>query len=171
MLVKDLAGRVFNGEKPVVEFCGNVVAELDTYAEPGIRATLVACAESRSGASVALTFDFSEFEEYNREYESANYFDKAGRETLTAREAGRYTDQLTLNIDRDDPLGLFFRLLEPVTGPDEGDFNEPPPRVTELERKQVLAMLRSTVGYNECDHKAAYLLGAEQALLVLNRKQ
>jgi hypothetical protein len=40
-----------------------------------------------------ITFDYSEFDEFNKSLESANYYDRKGVACLTAREANMYEPQ------------------------------------------------------------------------------
>jgi hypothetical protein len=54
-----------------------------------MRAHLVAVDLQRDDIAV-LKVDYSAFEDFNKVFEKANYFDAHGNPTLTAREAGQY---------------------------------------------------------------------------------
>lgn len=61
---------------------------------PGMRAKVVSEEEYRDewddGPFTLVKLDFSEFESYNAQFESHNYYDNEGSPRLTAREAGCY---------------------------------------------------------------------------------
>ena len=85
--------------KAVIEFQPSwTKVDVDFYAEPGMRARLVAAeADPTDRDLVRATFDFTEFEDHNRSYESANWYDLKwrgpGERLTTAREAGHYRSQ------------------------------------------------------------------------------
>lgn len=60
--------------------------EWDGYEEEGMRATVTGVRENHD--MVYLDIDYTKFDEYNKAYESANYYDKDNHPTRTAREAG-----------------------------------------------------------------------------------
>lgn len=74
---------------PLAIELGVGVLELEAYAEPNMRAHLVAVDLQRDDIAV-LKVDYSAFEDFNKVFEKANYFDAHGNPTLTAREAGQY---------------------------------------------------------------------------------
>lgn len=82
---------------------GSGVVELEAYAEPKMRAHLVAVELQRDDIAV-LTVDYSEFEGYNQAFEQANYYDRDGNPTLTAREAGQYTAREDLYVMASEDL-------------------------------------------------------------------
>lgn len=65
------------------------IEECEGYLEAGMRARIAGIRTSHDGVFV-FTFDCTEFEEVNRPFESANYYDDRGVARLTAREAGKY---------------------------------------------------------------------------------
>ena len=65
-----------------VEYCEN-------YAEEGMMARIVGF-RIEDGDCILLKFDFTEFDNFNRSFESSNYYDQQGHATLTARLAGYY---------------------------------------------------------------------------------
>ena len=75
------------------------IEDLEGYPEGGMRARIVAVENKYTSRADLhehihnLTFDFSEFDEFNKRFESSNYFDKNHNPTLTAREAGFYKDK------------------------------------------------------------------------------
>lgn len=78
-----------NGGKLVVEFLPPIV-DCESYAEAGMRAEIVAVAPRDEDDVQRITFSFENFEDFNKPFESANYFDKKQAPVLTAREAGYY---------------------------------------------------------------------------------
>ena len=85
-----------------VEF-GPGIEDFECYAEPKMRAHLVAV-DFHQDDVVLLKFEYSEFDEYNKAFESANYFDKNGEPTLTAREAGYYSIKEDIYVMAHDDL-------------------------------------------------------------------
>jgi hypothetical protein len=75
------------------------IEDMESYAESGMRARVVSIDTQDTHSSdkhdhvYKIMFDFSEFDEFNRRFESSNYYDKNGSPTLTAREAGYYKEQ------------------------------------------------------------------------------
>ena len=108
------------GSHPVVTFHTSAIEDLEGYPEKGMRARVVGCATKRDDM-MALTFDFSEFETHNAPFESANYFDKAGHATLTARENGAYKPQESFYVMADD---LVARLMLLESDARMGIFND-----------------------------------------------
>lgn len=86
----ELAQLVSDGSQPVVTFKPPIL-EQEGYLEAGMRGRLVAVSNEPDGI-VKFRVDLAEFDDFNRAFESANYFDKAGVPCLTAREAGYYKD-------------------------------------------------------------------------------
>lgn len=86
---KTLRQLVTDGVHPVVTFTAAVL-DKESYLEAGMRGRLVATSAGRNDM-FKLYIDLSEFEDFNRQFESANYYDKNGVPRLTAREAGFYT--------------------------------------------------------------------------------
>lgn len=75
-----------------VEFKSGV-EDLEGYAEKGMRATIMSIKKSGSDDDVCvIEFDFTQFDEYNKQFESSNYYDKKNNDKacLNAREAGCY---------------------------------------------------------------------------------
>lgn len=82
---------------------GSGVVELEAYAAPKMRAHLVAVELQRDDIAV-LTVDYSEFDGYNQAFEQANYYDRDGNPTLTAREAGQYPEREELYVMASEDL-------------------------------------------------------------------
>jgi hypothetical protein len=84
------------------------------YPEKGMRASVLKCELTelcyRHGDVIALTVSYTKFDEYNKQFESANYYDEYGRPVLTAREANFYTETNTLYVD---PKVKICRLVTP----------------------------------------------------------
>jgi hypothetical protein len=88
---------------PLAIELGAGVLELEAYAEPKMRAHLVAVDLQRDDIAV-LKVDYSAFEDFNKVFEQANYYDGQGNPTLTAREAGQYEPQEDLYVMASDDL-------------------------------------------------------------------
>jgi hypothetical protein len=72
------------------------IEDMEAYPENGMRARIVSIDESDTHSPslhdhmYRITFDYSEFDDYNKALESSNYYDRMGVPCLTAREAGMY---------------------------------------------------------------------------------
>jgi len=86
------------------------VLELEVYAEPKMRAHLLAVVLERDDIAI-LKLDYSAFDEFNKAFEQSNYYDKEGNPTLTAREAGSYQPQEDLYVMASDDLSSMLSLL------------------------------------------------------------
>ncbi len=81
-----------------VRFLGKI-EEMEANCDPNQRARIVSVREEDTNSLdkyehvYVITFDYSEFEEYNDNFASSNYYDKDQRPILTAREAGQYSTQ------------------------------------------------------------------------------
>ena len=75
------------------------VADCEVYAEPFMKARILNMTSEHDGEVVCLDVDFSEFAEYNKQFESFNYYDADGVARLNAHEAGCYTARDSIYID------------------------------------------------------------------------
>jgi hypothetical protein len=82
---------------------GAGVLDLEGYAEPKMRAHLIAV-DFRGDDIAVLKVDYTDFEDFNKAFEQANYYDEEGNPTLTAREAGHYQPQEDLYVMASDDL-------------------------------------------------------------------
>lgn len=101
--IADLLELVRSGSKPVVVFKKGVI-EKEDYAEPGMRARVLSATAPDGDDVLEIMFDFGEFEDFNRPLEVANYYDKDGKPSQTAREAGFYKPQDRYFYGLNDPL-------------------------------------------------------------------
>lgn len=101
MNARDLKDLLVGG--PLAIELGAGVVELEAYAEPKMRAHLVAVELQRDDIAV-LKVDYSAFEDFNKTFEQANYYDAQGNPTLTAREAGQYEPKEDLYVMASDDL-------------------------------------------------------------------
>jgi hypothetical protein len=73
--------------------------DLEAYPEEGMRARIVSIRgdgihkDDIEDHIYIVTVDYSEFDEFNKTFESSDYYDKNGSPCLTARQAGFYTVQ------------------------------------------------------------------------------
>lgn len=115
MNIRDLIHRLpeMNARGPVtVEFVQGV-EDLECYPEMGMRATLVSIVEDRGDSDVLLLrVNYETYDEFNKPFESHNYFDRAGQPVLTAREAGFYHVEETIYMMATDKMDKYFRILD-----------------------------------------------------------
>lgn len=108
--MRDLVESTRSGVRPVVTFHTKAIEGTEGYPEMGMRARITGAELRHDGDVIVVDFDFSEFEEHNKAFESRNYFDKHGNATLTAREHGSYVPQDGLYLGPDDQQSAFFRV-------------------------------------------------------------
>lgn len=91
--------------------------DLESYCEAGMKAKIIAITLTRlekneSDLVYKVNIDYSQFDDFNKSFETANYFDKNGRPNLTAREAGLYNVQDTLYLGSDNiwPWTTYFEV-------------------------------------------------------------
>ena len=110
--MKELVGKL-------IEFLP-VVGEKEGYARSGMRARIVSVRreyhdEPLEDQMLVITFDYSEFDGYNRNFESSNYYDDVGIACLTARQAGMYEENEDLYFGVPELYQLLdkeFKLLD-----------------------------------------------------------
>jgi hypothetical protein len=93
------------GHRPVVQFNPGI-GELEGYAEKGMWARVVEAYDTGNGLA-RVTFDFTEFDERNRAFETA-CFRKEGGGAQTARQAGHYRPQDDLPFDIGGDIAIYF---------------------------------------------------------------
>jgi hypothetical protein len=110
MKLSDIKKMLDAGTKPVVEFTSGV-DEFEGYAEASMRCRITGIVDDFD--CVKVSFDFSEFETLNVQCESPTYYDKNGRPTLTASQAGHYKAQDYAYVDpnQDFPAVLVSGLV------------------------------------------------------------
>jgi hypothetical protein len=113
MTFNDLKEQFFNlrQQGPVnVEFVKAAADYLEAYPEGGMRATILDV-QGDEPEVLILRVSYEAFDEYNKAYESHNYYDKTGNPTLTAREADCYTVNENLYVMGVDEIDRFFTLM------------------------------------------------------------
>ncbi len=80
----------------------DIAEDYEDYPEAGMKARIKQVSFDRNH-DVAdrchrITFDYGEFDAYNKVRETSNYYDLEGRACLTAREAGFYKEVDTMFI-------------------------------------------------------------------------
>ena len=103
MNAKDFAKLVNSGIRPVVTFKASV-DDKEGYWEANMRGRITAARDNGDDV-MELTVDVTEFDEFNKPFESANYYDKNQNPTLTAREAGFYKAVDTMYFDANEDVG------------------------------------------------------------------
>jgi hypothetical protein len=96
---------VKSGLTPQITFTAGC-EDMEGYPEAGMKARVLAVtAEDRDIYRVKA--DFQSFDEHNKAFESANYYDKNGIATLTARQAGFYKPVDDFYLTPDEGLEYF----------------------------------------------------------------
>ena len=113
-MIEFLKAHVEDGRPLAIEFTKGI-EDLEGYAEPGMRAHLVDYLPSRDDV-VELRVNYQIFEEFNRGLEKANYYDKDGKPTLTARESGHYNVTETYYVMATDDPAKYFSAINPALG-------------------------------------------------------
>jgi len=150
----NLRGKLALGQKITVEFLPGV-ADLECYAETGMRAVIVSCRDVDNDV-FRMGFDFRPFDAHNAALESANYYDKNGIPSLTARESGFYnptTPEEHIYFDADRGTLEYFKLIE-------NDSQE----LTAVELAAILDALNS-VDPARCFYPASQLASAKAKLI------
>ena len=90
-----------NERRPVI--FKESILDLESYVEPKMRGRIVS-SQIKHDDCVEIVVDFTEFDEFNEQFETANYFDKDHNPSMTARQAGFYNmtnEKLFFMIDQD----------------------------------------------------------------------
>jgi hypothetical protein len=93
--------------------------DIEAYPESGMRARILSVCEQDTDKKdlhdhlYLIVFDYSEFDDFNRQFESNNYYDKNGVACLNAREANQYQMQETIYFGSPTlfPFEDYFTLL------------------------------------------------------------
>lgn len=107
--IRDMQTLLAAGVPVAVQF-GAQIEDCEAYPEPGMRAMALRY-ETSEDACCKIRFDFSAFDAHNQTLESANYYDKAGQPTLTAREAGHYKPLDYIYFEAGEEMGPWFEVL------------------------------------------------------------
>lgn len=113
MTFNDLKEQFFDLQRqgPVnVEFVKGAADYVEAYPEGGMRATILDIHVDEPDV-LFLRVSYAAFDEYNKAYESSNFYDKDGQPTLTAREANCYTLNENLYVMGADRINRLFTLM------------------------------------------------------------
>lgn len=95
----------------VIEF-KKEAAEWELYPEANMRAYMTHGRIDGPADDVGcINFDYTKFDEFNRKYESSNYYDESDNPRLTAREAGYYNPVESIYVMLNDNPNRFMRLV------------------------------------------------------------
>lgn len=108
MDMREFSRMVKNGIHPVVTFL-DAIEDKEGYLEKGMRGRVTGAIVDGDDL-VTLTVDLTEFDEYNKAFESKGYFDKNRNPVLTAREAGYYKPVDTVYFDADEEMNGFMEI-------------------------------------------------------------
>ena len=117
MLGRDFYNLLRTGQQVSIEFRQDCL-NWEGYEEPGMRARICgAPREPNSDGVFQVSISFKEFDEFNKQFESSNYYDtnyydRNRQPTLTAREAGYYTETTKMYLGMDDPMDGYFVVLD-----------------------------------------------------------
>jgi hypothetical protein len=110
LTIAQLAEMLRNGAKIPVT-CKKPIEDNECYAEGGMRAVLVQA--SADGHDISrITLDFEPYDEFNKSFETANYFDKNRNATLTAREHGSYKHREVYYFESNSKASDIFEPIE-----------------------------------------------------------
>lgn len=107
--MQDFARAVIAGQRSVVTFKQGIEAK-ECYPEAGMRARAIR-ATLRADGLLHVTFGYGEFDEFNKQFETADYYGN-GRANLTAREAGYYKPEEEIYFDAEELVGALMSLDE-----------------------------------------------------------
>ena len=118
MKMSDLIEKYHTGFRPVIAFTSKI-GELETIFDGGMKARIKSISVHHDNI-INITFDMTEFDEFNRVYEQPNYWDKNRTATLTAREAGHYPENGREGVYfvETDECEYYFSFVEEVTADD-----------------------------------------------------
>lgn len=99
----------------------NKIEDMEAYPEDGMRARIVSIKEQDTHMEdkhdhlFIITFDYSEYDEYNKQFETANYYGSMNTRVAdkTAREVGQYHLQEKIYFGSPElwPFDEYFTLL------------------------------------------------------------
>lgn len=106
----------------VVEFQKEIL-NCESYAEPEMRARVLHIEANNAGYPdlndhiYTITFDFGEFDEFNKQFENYNYYDHNGVAQLNARQAGYYKPQDRIYFSSPElyPFEMYFKIVDQKT--------------------------------------------------------
>lgn len=103
----------------------NKIEEMEAYPEGGMQARIISVdaedvnSKDKHDHIYIITFDYSEFDEYNKRFETANYYGKGYNQVAdkTAREVGQYHLQEKIYFGSPElwPFEEYFTLLNEHT--------------------------------------------------------
>lgn len=96
------------------------IEEMDSYPEKGMRGRIISITEEDTDAAdlhehvYIIKFDYTEFDQFNTAFESANYYGSGRVPCLTAREANMYEPQEKIYFGSPKlwPFEDYFTLLD-----------------------------------------------------------
>lgn len=97
--------------KPIVTFQKGILDIPDEYPEPGMRAKIIGATHREDDELIEVQFDFGIFDDHNKQFETANYYDQKTRShCLTARESGSYKPIGSILFDATASCDAFFEV-------------------------------------------------------------
>lgn len=98
-----------NPAHPVIRMLEQV-AIFENYLEPGMLARVVGMRHDGDDVLIA-DLVLTEFDDYNKQFETNHYYDKNGVPCLTARESGNFSETLALYLDLEMDAEKVFELI------------------------------------------------------------
>lgn len=102
--------RNFNIYKNIAIEFKKKIAELEQYPEPSMRAYMLSANDSDGDGIGSIIFDYNKFDEYNKQYESSNYYDPSQVPCFTARQANLYAPNEVLYFMLDDDPNDYIKV-------------------------------------------------------------
>lgn len=96
-------------------YCKKLIEDLENYAETNMRLTLVSARGGDVNDVVKLQVSYEKYDEFNKSFESKNYFDRGGQAVLNAREAGYYKVNDVMYLMGESNPNDYFVVLEDRT--------------------------------------------------------
>lgn len=107
MNIKEFAEMVASGVTPIVELSKGI-EDCEGYPEAGMRGKIISAVNDVDDTTI-VRIDFSEFDEFNKSFESANYYGGNGIANLTAREANQYKFVQEYYLDSTTDVEYYFK--------------------------------------------------------------
>jgi hypothetical protein len=93
-----------------VEFT-NRIEDYESCADRKMRARIVGIMVANEDC-IKINFSYKPWEDYNRQYEQHNYYDKQGEARLSAREANVYHSTEWVHFEIDDAPTTYFAVVD-----------------------------------------------------------
>ena len=108
----ELIANINDFKNAAIEF-KPTVTDWELYPEANMRAYMISGRVDDGGEGVGcITFDYTKFDDFNKQFEWSVYYDKNQVQCLTARQAGAYNPVDTIYIMLTDDPNKFMKLVQ-----------------------------------------------------------